>query len=144
MLLADFAQVSEGKLNIIGGGWSVTGPGPCNGAVAIQIKIPWDQTNRRHKFELTLLDGDSNPILLQPNPEAEGQPLQIAGEFEVGRPPGVLAGSSIEHHVAFNFVELPLPPGRRLMWELRINGRAEEDWRLPFTTRQAPPAQLAS
>src|SRR3954470_11930638 len=25
MLLADFAQVSDGKLNVIGGGWSMTG-----------------------------------------------------------------------------------------------------------------------
>ena len=26
MLLADFAQVSDGKLTIVGGGWSLTGP----------------------------------------------------------------------------------------------------------------------
>jgi hypothetical protein len=28
MLLADFAQVSDGKLTVVGGGWSLTGPDP--------------------------------------------------------------------------------------------------------------------
>src|SRR4029077_19300015 len=28
MLLADFAQVADGKLTVVGGGWSLTGPEP--------------------------------------------------------------------------------------------------------------------
>ena len=28
LLLADAAQAAEGKLYVLGGGWSVTGPGP--------------------------------------------------------------------------------------------------------------------
>ena len=32
MLLADFAQVADGKLTVVGGGWSLTGPEPCRSA----------------------------------------------------------------------------------------------------------------
>lgn len=145
MLLADSAQAIANKLYILGGGWSVTGPAPCTGAIAVQIKVPWDQANRRHRFELALLDEDGEPVLLRADPEAQGEPLpRIGSEFEVGRPAGALAGTPIEWAFVFNFVELPLPPGGRYAWELKIDGRAEEDWRLPFTTRQAPPTQLAS
>jgi hypothetical protein len=143
MLLADYAQVAEGKLNIVGGGWTITGPGPCTGGVAVQIRVPWDQTNRRHRWELALLDADGKPVLLQSDPETEGQSLQIGNEFEVGRPAGVLPGSFIEHHFAFNFAGLPLASGQRYVWELRINGHTDEDWRLPFSTRRMP-VQLAS
>ena len=34
MLLCDAAQVSDGKLFILGGGWSMTGPDPVPSAVA--------------------------------------------------------------------------------------------------------------
>ena len=38
MLLADAAQVSEGKLHILGGGWSVTGP-PAPSAIALLVEV---------------------------------------------------------------------------------------------------------
>jgi hypothetical protein len=38
---------------------------------------------------------------------------------------------------------LPLPSGGRYVWELKIDGRSEDDWRLPFTTQPAA-ARLAS
>jgi hypothetical protein len=143
MLLADYAQVAEGKLNIIGGGWSITGPDPSPSAIALLVKVPWDQANRRHTFELNLLDADGHPVLLQPEPEAEGQTLQIGGEFEVGRPAGLLPGTPLDATVAINIGPLPLPSGGRYAWQLEINGHAEEDWHLPFTTRPAA-AKLAS
>ena len=142
LLLADAAEVVQNKLYILGGGWSVTGPGPCTGAIAVQIRVPWDQANRRHRFELTLLDTDGNPVLLESAPGEQPQPLQGGGQFEVGRPTGVLPGTPIEWSFVLNFVNLPLPAAGRYVWELKINGRAEEDWQLPFATR-ATPVQLA-
>jgi len=38
MLLADFAQVSDGKLTVVGGGWSLTGPEPVPFGIAILIR----------------------------------------------------------------------------------------------------------
>src|SRR3989304_5729195 len=46
MLLADAAQAIGGKLYILGGGWSVTGPHPTAAAIAPQIEGPWDEANR--------------------------------------------------------------------------------------------------
>ena len=37
MILADSAQVADGKLYILGGGWSITGPDPTPSAVAIKM-----------------------------------------------------------------------------------------------------------
>jgi len=61
-----------------------------------------------------------------------------------GAPRRSLAGTPIEWAFVFNFVELPLLPGGRYAWELKIDGRTEDDWRLPFSTRHALPIQLAS
>ena len=64
ILLADAAQAAEGKLYVLGGGWSITGPDPSPMALAIKIEVPWDQANHPHTCRLELLDseGPSDPI----------------------------------------------------------------------------------
>src|SRR6185295_11764518 len=52
MLLADFAQVSDGKLTVVGGGWSLTGPEMTPFGIALLVQVPWDQANRRHTLRL--------------------------------------------------------------------------------------------
>ncbi|MDQ3354462.1 MAG: hypothetical protein M3507_08295, partial [Actinomycetota bacterium] len=64
MLLADAAQAVGGKLFILGGGWSVTGPGPAPMAMAIKIEVPWDRTNQRHHWALDLIDQDGQAVLV--------------------------------------------------------------------------------
>jgi hypothetical protein len=66
-------------------------------------------------------------------------PIQLAGEFEVGRPVGVAQGAPITVPLAINIQPLPLAPGQRFAWELKVGGRTEQDWRLAFSTRQVPP-----
>ena len=58
MLLADYAVVSDGKLTIVGGGWSQTGPEPASFGIGLLIQVPWDQANTRHSFSVELLDSD--------------------------------------------------------------------------------------
>ena len=53
MLLADAAEAVGGKLYILGGGWSITGPQPTPSAIAIKIDVPWDQTNKVHTFVMS-------------------------------------------------------------------------------------------
>ena len=48
MLLCDAAQVSDGKLFILGGGWSMTGPDPVPSAVALKIDVDWHEAGRSH------------------------------------------------------------------------------------------------
>ena len=40
MLLADFVQAVQGKLYVLGGGWSVTGPGAVQMGIAVKIEGP--------------------------------------------------------------------------------------------------------
>lgn len=135
MLLADSAQSVNGKLYILGGGWSVIGPDPSPMAVAMLIDVPWDQANRRHSWKLSLLDEDGQPVKLM-TPIGD-QELELTAEFEVGRPPGLKPGTPLPVPLAVNIGPLPLPPGRGYVWVCSINGETKEEWRLPFATRPA-------
>src|SRR5581483_1630041 len=118
MLLCDAAQSVNGKLYILGGGFSVVfvAPGSVSTmALAIKIEVPWDQTNRKITFELKLLTEDGADVDLGRGPVLAG------GEFEVGRPPGLKAGSNIDVPLAFPFAGLPLQLGG-YVWEFSING----------------------
>jgi hypothetical protein len=134
MLLADHAQVADGKLFVSGGGWSLCGPGPVACAVALLFHIPWQNTSEPVTFTLRLLDEDGAPVS-QPGPDG-GQEVQAGGQFESGRPAGMAPGTEINVPIAFNTV-LQLPAGSRFTWVLDVDGQADEDWRLSFATREA-------
>jgi hypothetical protein len=133
IMLADYAQVAEGKLNVIGGGWSVTGPDPSPFALAGIFEVPWHMTNQQHQFRFELIDLDGNAIVVE-TPEGDRE-VSFEGAFEVGRPPGLRVGGSQRVPFALNGGALPLEPGQHYEWRLSINGQTREDWRLPFTTR---------
>jgi len=133
IMLADAAQESGGKLYILGGGWSVTGPEIPPSALALKIDVPWDQANRRHTWMLNLVSEDGVPV------EIEGQAVRIEGEFEVGRPPGAAPGSYIDVPLAVNFASLPLAPGRRYVWQFGIDGETNADWDREFFVRPFNP-----
>jgi hypothetical protein len=137
MMLADSAQEVGGKLYILGGGWSITGPDPVPMAIALKLEVPWDRTNEQHSLLLELLDEDGSAVMVE-GPEEHGPvPLQVTGEFEAGRPPGIKPGTPIDSALAVNFGPLPLEPGRRYQWRLSIDGETDEDWTLGFSTRRA-------
>jgi hypothetical protein len=133
MLLCDAAQVAEGKLYILGGGWSITGPEPMPSAIAIKIDVGWHETEKMHHWELFLIDADGEPVMFD-TPEGR-QPVEIRGDFQVGRPEGIPAGSSVDFALAVNIGPLPLTTATRFTWRLSIDGVSEEDWSLAFTTR---------
>lgn len=135
MLLADAAQAVGGKLYVLGGGWSVTGPGPATMAIAMKIDVPWDQTNLAHQWVLDLLDEDGSPVRI-PAPEGD-QAVRINGNFEVGRPAGLVQGSPIDLPLAINIGPLPLPAGTRCVWRLAIDGATDPAWQLAFNVRSA-------
>jgi hypothetical protein len=136
MLLADAAQAIDNKLYILGGGWSVTGPDPVPSAIALKIDVPWDQANERHRWQLALLDDDGIPVFFGETDEP--QSIVLENEFELGRPAGLPPGTPLEIAYAINLGPLPLPPGRRYVWQLTIDDQSHEDWQVAFTTR--PPA----
>jgi hypothetical protein len=135
MLLADSAQAVAGKLYILGGGWSVTGPDPTPSAIAMKIDVPWEEANRKHKLTVALLNADDQPIII-PTPIGE-QKVEVSADFEVGRPAGIKPGTPIDLPIAFNIGPIPLPPGGRYIWRCSINGKSNDDWQVAFSTRPA-------
>jgi hypothetical protein len=137
MLLADFAQVADGKLTVVGGGWSLSGPEPTPFGIAILVHVPWDQANRRHTLRLELIDADGQPVLMPGTEDGEERPIVFLDdvEFEVGRPAGIKPGTPLELPLAVNSGPLPLEPGSRYVWRLSIDGESDEDWRLAFSVR---------
>lgn len=131
MLLADAAAQSEGKLYVMGGGWSVIQlpDVPINMALAIKIAVPWDQANRKHKIRAALLTDDGEPV------DAGEGAVQVEGDFEVGRPPGLKAGSDIDAPLAIAFNGMALPQGG-YVWILEIDGTemAREPFRVGGTS----------
>jgi len=132
LLLADYAVVSDGKLTVVGGGWSHTGRDPASFGIALLIQVPWDQANTVHVFSVELLDADGAAVLV--DGEEGEQAVAFGGEFEVGRPPGIKPGTPLDFPVAVNSTPLPLEQGR-YEWRLTIDGDTRADWTLPFSVR---------
>ena len=90
LIIADSAQVIGNKLYLLGGGWDVLRAKknfpfiqPCS--IAVSVKVPWNQTNEKHSFEIEIISEDQ--ISEEPKSLAK-----MGGQFEVGRPPGILKG----------------------------------------------------
>jgi hypothetical protein len=137
MMLCDHAQVAGGKLFISGGGWSVTSTPTPPSSVAVLLQIPWTEANRKLSFKLHLLNGDGEPVF-QPNMTGQPAPVEISGELELGRPPGLPEGTMLEAPLAMNVPQLLLQPGR-YMWEFRIDDETREEWQVVFLARIAGP-----
>lgn len=134
MMLCDHAQVAEGKLYVSGGGWSVTvTPTPPCG-LAVLLQVPWTDANRKIPFTLRLVDSDGRPVN-QPGITGQPAPLEIRGEFEVGRPAGLPEGTFLDAPFAANVPSLFLSPGR-YVWELWLDNDNKEEWQVAFLVRQ--------
>lgn len=137
LLLADWAEVLNGKLYVMGGGWTETGPAPSPSALAAIVEIDWDETNEEHELKFELVDADNQPVMI-PLPTGL-QPVRVEAKFNVGRPPQAKRGSSFNMPFAVNIGPLPLQPGKVYVWRGHIDGKTLEHWGATFTTRLVPP-----
>jgi hypothetical protein len=140
-MLADAASVPDGKLYMLGGGWSTIVAG-APFAVCGKVDIPWHLATQHHQLRMELVDGDGNPVLV---PQGEGdEPRPIVIETPPFRPsiaPHVKAGAYIDWPFAVTIGPgLPLEPGAIYEWRFAVDGHSEEAWTLPFTT--APGVQM--
>jgi hypothetical protein len=136
LLLADRAEVVQGKLYLIGGGWDriglVTLPGPADFDVAVGVLVGYHETNTTHVLEMQLEDED-NIVVAGP----------IRANFELGRPPGLRDG----HIQRFQMVlrgPFTLPRPGAYHWALGLDGerRALTSFQVERVLVQAPgPAQ---
>src|SRR5690348_10045192 len=88
-MIADSAEVCNGKVYMLGGGWThlnaASLPTAHQVALPIVLSVPWSETNQAHSFSVTLSDEDSRPVLPEP----------LAGTFNVGRPAGAVPGDPL-------------------------------------------------
>ncbi len=95
IILADAAEVINGKVYALGAGWDVINlaaplPAPHRFSIVIAFQVPWNETNQQHEIEIELLNPDGKQLVI------------IQGQLEVGRPPGINHGSSQRVPVAFS------------------------------------------
>ena len=100
LILADSAQVVGAKLYLLGGGWDVLAvrkgfPFGQQCAIALAVKVPWNETNKRHNFEVEILSEDQQT-------EEPKSIAKMGGQFEVGRPPGIPVGQDQRVQLAIN------------------------------------------
>lgn len=107
LITADAATVSDGKINILGGGWTRITSGPANFTLVVRIDIPWTLTNQQLPWSLTLVDQDGRSYV----PDGNGKPVELAGELQIERHDDSNLGSSFEAPMLFPFLGLPLRPG---------------------------------
>jgi hypothetical protein len=131
--LADSAEVREGLLFLLGGGWNQVGPAPQPFALAGLLEVEWEETNARHRLDIVFEDEDGAPLSV-PTPAGD-QPLRIVTEFEVGRPPGVARGTSFNVPIALPLLPIPWTQGRRYVVKVNVDGQELD--RLKFSVRPA-------
>ena len=128
LILADSAQVVGNKLYLLGGGWdrlNINRDFPVNQrlAIAVAIKIPWNETNLKHELEVEVISED-------PATEEPKRLAKINGQFEVGRPVGIPAGQDQRIQMAIDMGLRLDNPGTKTVIA-RIDG--EEMRRLLFS-----------
>lgn len=123
----------------LGMGWTeVAAPGSSPFAICGGVEVSWDETNRPHVLELTILDDEGHPLLVQ-TPMGD-QPFRVQANFEVGRPPGERPGRSFNMPVAMNVGPLPLRPGQGYLLQGRVDGEVLDQ--VPFLVRPHRPPEL--
>lgn len=136
VLLADTGtQDPNGKLHLLGVGWSQTQIGPtgltADAAVAVLLEVPWDRCNREIEIVLELVNEDGMPVAL---PTGDGpQPLRIAQTLVIPSPPGAPTGSTGHANLLVQLQGgLPLNPGAWYSWRVTVDKETHEAWQAKF------------
>jgi hypothetical protein len=126
LILCDAAQAVDGKLYVLGGGWTLVRAAandPVTMGLGAIVSIDWNETNQQVEVKVELQTEDGPTVVIGE------QPIVLGAMLEVGRPPGVKAGSQMNAALAFPLMPLPLEAGS-YVWVLTIDG--EEHARRPF------------
>jgi hypothetical protein len=133
LILADAAQVVGHKLYLLGGGWdtiTVNRPFPIDQrcALAMSVRVDWNETNQKHNFELEIISEDHTT-------EEFKSLVKAGGQFEIGRPPGISPGQQQRFQVALEMTLKIEGTGTKTVIA-RIEG--QEMRRLCFNVSEGP------
>jgi len=140
-ILCNHVETPNGLLYVSGGGIDrvtvpagAPAPWPINVAIAVQVKVPWDSTNKDHQLIIRLQDIDGQDVLLPTGPDTFG-PFRAEMNFQVGRPEGLVPGEWQVINLGFNMPLLPIPRLGAYLFSCEIDG--EELERARFKVNQA-------
>ncbi|MFI6595043.1 DUF6941 family protein [Nonomuraea sp. NPDC050536] len=126
LLLADAAttDVASGKVNMLGAGWSLTGPAVPPGAIAGFLRVPWDEAKEQIQFALRLADEGREDVRI---PIADGETRAVGFQGNLALQDGEQDGTSnarVPMNVSFSISlpPLPLTPGHAYEWILEVGG----------------------
>ena len=130
LILADWAEVINGKVYIQGGGWTTINahePLPVSRTIAIAVspRVEWHETNVPHDLVIRIL-----------REEGQAELARIDARFEVGRSAGLPQGASQPHPIAVN---LPLTFEHAGEYEVRASIDGEEVTTLAFRIDEQAP-----
>ncbi len=128
LVLADSGSTDQasGKVNLLGAGWSLTGPVVPPSVVAGFLRISWEDVKEDLTFHLRLVDESRNPVQV---PQAEEKPRLVGFKGKIGfgdAQPTDGVGLQIPMNLSFSLSipPLPLTPGNAYEWILEV-GDAE-------------------
>lgn len=133
LLIADFAEALNGKIYVQGGGWdtlTVNAQFPLSRSVAIALglRVPWEDTNQRHGVRLVVL-----------NEDRQAEIALAEGEVEVGRAPGIPQGHAQLVPIAFT---LPLKFPEPSSFSVRLSVDDRELKVIPFRVVAGPLSRM--
>jgi len=132
--LADSVVLADGKVYAQGIGWNVLNslqmPVRQNRiGIGLIIRVPYTATNQDHTFELRLEQEDGDKMTLGDDPSG-GRIEAFGGQFQVGRPPGMVVGDEQIVPFALNIDGLVFEKAGRYIFVISLDGH--ETKRLPF------------
>lgn len=107
MIIADYADIVNGKLYLMGGGWDTfyakEAPSQVRLSIAVGVLVGWEETNQPLIVNLFVEDDDGK------------QMAKIEGKMQVGRPAALPPGSRQLSQMAANItMNLPAFGGYRV------------------------------
>jgi hypothetical protein len=129
LLVADRAEVVNGKLYLMGGSWDRIGPASFPHrmvlGIALGVRIPFAHTDDQHTVAIEL--------------QHEGNRLVgFEARLTTGRPPG-MAGMDMLVPMAFN-VPLAIPAAGQMVLRASVDGRAPRRHEIRVVQRQPRPS----
>lgn len=137
LCLANHVEAINGLLYIVGGGWTDhhRPPRQPNGqptishvGIAVMVRIPWNETNRPHRFLVEIQDLDG------------GSFMKVEGDLNIGRPPFLKPGTSQHACLAINTESTFIRAGAYVLRGL-LNGDEQTLRTWEFHVHDTPPPQ---
>ncbi len=142
LLLADYIGVDAGgKINVIGGGFSISGIQPTGFTapqyLAVIIDMPRRYVGEEFTFSVALRNSETNALVQAPGPSGQSEALRVQQLMKSGHPmigadplPDVVP-ARVQTVIAFpNGV--PVPLGHLYKWQVEIDDQTKAGWSTYF------------